>query len=340
MKKFLAVLLGLLIIIGVLFGGGIIAFSVLNKAPDLVSSDSRRFSVEKGQTLQQVAFNLQEEDFIKSHQLFRLIAKLKKWDSRIKSGVYEIGRDSSSYDILELLVEGRQQLVKVTIPEGKTLKKTAAILEEHNIVSASDFIEIATRSDIIEKYKISGTSLEGYLYPDTYFLPVEYEAEKVVETLVGNFFKNLDEIYPDWEDLSPEELKRKITLASIIEREYRVPSEAPLIASVFYNRLEYNIGLNSCATIEYIITEIQGKEHPEYLSYNDLEIDSPFNTYKWAGLTPSPICSPGSVALDAAFFPEETDFFYFVLKDPASGSHYFSRSNDEHIEAKRLYLKD
>ena len=340
MKKILAVLLGLMIIAGVLFAGAAGAYGVLNKAPVGTTSGGVRFTIEKGLPLKEIAFNLRQADLIKSSHFFRLLAKLKKVEGAVKSGVYDIPEGTSTLSILELLVEGRQQLTKVTIPEGKTLRKTAEILEKHNILSADTFIETAARRDIIEAYDIPGESLEGFLFPDTYFFPEEYEAERVVEIFLQNFYTNLDKIYPSWEDLAPDELEQKITMASIIEREYRVAAEAPLIASVFYNRLSKNIGLNSCATIEYIITEIQGGEHPEYLTYRDLEIDSAFNTYKWAGLTPHPICSPGPVALRASFHPADTDYYYFVLKDPASGSHHFSKTNDEHIEAKRLYVKE
>jgi UPF0755 protein len=128
-------------------------------------------------------------------------------------------------------------------------------------------------------------------------------------------------------------------MASIVEREYRVAEEAPLIASVFYNRLDRNIGLESCATLEYIITEIQQKAHPEYITLDDERIDSPFNTYKWAGLPPGPISNPGKTALEAAFHPASTGYLYFVLRDAASGRHFFSRDLNEHNQAKYLYVK-
>jgi UPF0755 protein len=128
-------------------------------------------------------------------------------------------------------------------------------------------------------------------------------------------------------------------MASIIEREYRVREEAPLIASVFYNRLQFGAGLSSCATIGYIITEVRGEPHPDFLTYKDLEIESPYNTYKYAGLPPGAICNPGKTALDAAFNPENTDYWYFVLKNPETGEHYFSEDLNEHNKARRLYLK-
>ena len=114
---------------------------------------------------------------------------------------------------------------------------------------------------------------------------------------------------------------------------------APLIASVFRNRLKHNIGLESCATVEYIITEIEGRPHPGFITGQDLKIDSPYNTYKWAGLPPGPISNPGLVALDAAMHAPQTDYYYFLLKDPSKGEHHFSRSLIGHNEAKRFYLK-
>jgi UPF0755 protein len=112
-----------------------------------------------------------------------------------------------------------------------------------------------------------------------------------------------------------------------------------LIASVFTNRLKKGIGLESCATVAYIITEIQGKPYPKVVTKEDLAIDSPFNTYKWAGYPPAPISNPGKVALEAAFHPAQTDYYYFVLRDADSGTHYFSRDLEEHNKAKRFYLK-
>ena len=124
-----------------------------------------------------------------------------------------------------------------------------------------------------------------------------------------------------------------------VEREYRADDEAPLIASVFYNRLKRNIGLESCATLEYIITEIQQEAHPEYITLEDEKIDSPYNTYRWAGLPPGPISNPGRIALEAAFHPARTGYLYFVLRDQQAGRHFFSRDLSEHNQAKYLYLK-
>ena len=157
--------------------------------------------------------------------------------------------------------------------------------------------------------------------------------------MVTNFYRVLEEIIPDYRDWDKTELHNEVILASIVEREYRIAAEAPLIASVFKNRMKHKIGLESCATLEYIITEIHGKPHPEYLTLKHKSIQSPYNTYMWYGLPPGPISNPGRVALNATFHHAETDFYYFVLKDPATGEHYFSENLNEHNQAKFFYLK-
>ncbi len=187
--------------------------------------------------------------------------------------------------------------------------------------------------------KIPAASLEGYLFPDTYFFPPGYPAEAILEQMALNFFDRLGELDPEARKLSPRELHDKLILASIVEREYRLAKEAPLIASVFVNRLRYNIGLESCATLEYIITDLEDRPHPRYLTEEDKRINSPYNTYKWAGLPPGPISNPGRVALAAALHPAKTGFYYFVVKDAETGQHYFSDSLKQHNWAKYLYLK-
>jgi len=135
------------------------------------------------------------------------------------------------------------------------------------------------------------------------------------------------------------ELNRRIIIASIVEREYRVPEEAAVMAGVFYNRLDIGMALQSCATVEYVITEIQGRPHPEQLFNRDLEIRDPYNTYIRPGLPPGPISAPGETALKAAFIPESTEYLYFRLIDTGAGRHYFSRTLDDHIRAGALYVK-
>jgi UPF0755 protein len=146
-------------------------------------------------------------------------------------------------------------------------------------------------------------------------------------------------LIPAAKNLSSDQLYDAVTLASIVEREYRMESEAPLIASVFINRVKQRWGLYSCATIEFIITEIQGKPHPDIITTEDTRIDSPYNTYLWAGLPPGPISSPGLIALNAAISPADTNYYYFRVADAAAGRHHFSSNFTEHVEIGREATK-
>jgi len=320
-----------------LSAGGII---YLNNPPHSSSTGKNAvFIIHKGENLSQISERLKREGFIRFPFFIRAVSRFKKIETEYKEGYYKIDPDFTSIDIIKLLTSGRQEQVKITFPEGLTIKKIALHLESKKITNAQDFINAAHSKKILKKYNIPGNTVEGYLYPDTYFFPKEFPAETVVDIMVEQFFKVLNKIEPEYIKLTPEELHKKIILASIVEREYRIKSEAPLIASVFFNRLGRNIGLESCATLEYIITEIEGKKHPTYITFEDKKLDSPFNTYKWAGLPPAPIANPGKVAIDAAFHPAKTDYWYFVVEDVKTGRHYFSKSLEEHKKAKYIYLK-
>ncbi len=311
----------------------------LNSSPPAMRTGDRLFSIEKGESLSRISYDLQAQGFIRFAPLLETVGRLKGTQSDFKAGYYRIPGRSSTLAIHDFLVAGAQNLGKVTIPEGWTSSKIARHLEAEGVCTAADFMAATRSPDLLSEFGVPGKSLEGYLFPDTYFVPRPFPAETFVQLMVKTFFDNVDRIAPDWRTLEKPKFEETVIVASIVEREYRVAAEAPLIAAVFYNRLRRNIGLESCATLEYIITEIQQKAHPEYITKEDEKLDSPYNTYKWAGLTPGPISNPGRTALEAAFQPARTDYLYFVLRDTQSGRHYFSRNLNEHNQAKYLYLK-
>ena len=314
-----------------------IAGYYLNQAPAAVAP-SRTFTVASGESLTGVAQRLHGAGFIRSPALLRLLARARGAETAIRAGYYRFPAYATSGEILGLLMAGSNDLVRVTIPEGWTSNRIAAHLEERAITGAAEFRSAVNSPEFLQSYGIEAPTAEGYLFPDTYYFPRGYGAEAVVRHMVDTFFGRLAEILPGARP-DAAELHDKVILASIVEREYRVASEAPLIASVFDNRLQSNLRLESCATIVYIITEIQGQEHPERIYEADLEIESAFNTYRSRGLPPAPIANPGLTALQAALAPAETDYWYFVVKDPDTGSHHFSSVLSEHSEAKFVYLK-
>jgi UPF0755 protein len=285
--------------------------------------------VPQGATVKHCAFKLKNEKIIKSAYAMFLLAKMQK--PLVKSGRYNLNSSMSIPEILAALKSGKQESVSISIPEGMTFSKIAKLLEDNEITSCSAFEENCKNPAVLEKYNIPSESLEGYLFPDTYFFDYEMDSLDVIDIMVKNFQKKIAAI-PELQKLTPQELHQKVILASIVEREYRVEKEAPLIASVFSNRIRRGIGLYSCATIEYIITEIEKKPHPEKITYADTRIDSPYNTYKWAGLPPGAISNPGLISLKAAANPPRTKYYFFKLIDAKKGIHHFSEDLDEHSE--------
>ncbi len=322
--KVLIFLAGIMLLAAI--AGGIF-ISKLNSPPDGMP-DQTVFKVNNGDSAGDIAVNLVNQGLIRNSDFFRLYSRFNQTSGMIKTGLYSIEKDKTTAEIVNMLVKGEQELFKVTITEGLTSTAIAEILEKNGICDSSEFINY-----------VKENNFEGFLYPDTYYFPKEYPAEKVAEYMKESFISVLEEIYPPYSDFNEDELYQKIIVASIVEREYRRAEEAPYIASVFYNRIEKNMYLGSCATVVYVITEIQGKPHPDKIYYQDLDIESPFNTYIHRGLPPGPICNPGKTALNAAFNPEHTDYLYFLLEDPQAGKHVFSKTLDEHNRSYELYIK-
>lgn len=301
---------------------------------------SSKILIPSGTTVKEAADKLQKEKVIRSSLAFYIAARLRLYDNHrpflLKSGVYTVRSSMGIKEIYMLLQSGSQEYVTVRIPEGLTMTKIATLLDEDGVCSKEEFLSACKSSKLLSEYGIPSENFEGYLFPDTYFLTPGMSGAAVVRKFVDTFKLKVSTI-ESLKKYTPEQLHRVVILASIVEREYRVESEAPVIASVFTNRIKKNIGLYSCATIEYIITEIQGRPHPERITYNDLKIDNRYNTYKWAGLTPGPISNPGMVALTAAASPANTNYYYFVLTDKQKGTHTFSTNFNTHIAAENGY---
>ena len=327
MKIFVRAVLSLIVIIliaAVVFAAAAVN---MNKAPEGMPDESI-FRVNKGENATSIGNRLEEEGLITNSRFFIAYVRLKNTGGLMKSGLYRIPGGLNCLGIHDVLLKGSEELFRVAVPPGLTAREIAVILEAEGITDARDFTTV-----------VEELNAEGFLYPDTYNFPKDYPAEKVAGYMIDTFHEVMDDVYPEYGDYDEEQMLEKVTMASIIEREYRVEDEAPLIASVFYNRIEQNMYLGSCATVVYVITEELEKEHPEKLLYRDLKIDSDYNTYINKGLPPGPICNPGRAALDAAFNPYDTDYLYFLLEDPAKGTHFFSKTLAEHNKSYELYIK-
>ncbi|MDC7231787.1 MAG: endolytic transglycosylase MltG [Spirochaetales bacterium] len=296
------------------------------------------FTVGEGESLYSVLSRLEEKSLIRNSLVYKLYNRFYT-PLNVKKGVYKLSPSSGGLEIMRILEEGRQELIRVTVPEGLRSSQIAELLEQKGITDSQEFIAAVNNKALMRELGLPSDSAEGYLYPDTYYFQKDFPAKQVLAHMVSTFFGSLKNIYPFYEDLSPEKLQEKIILASIVEKEYRVDEEAVLIASVFNNRMKIGMPLQSCATVIYIITEIQGKDHPERIFFRDLEIPSPFNTYINDSLPPGPISNPGRTALNAAFNPAQSDYLFFVVKDSAAGTHTFTSNLADHNTARAAYIQ-
>lgn len=330
----LAALLITVIIAGAVSGFFAYRSIYITQVPDNVARD---FTVYSGESFNSVAMRLEGRGMIPSAAVLQVYSRLTSSDRGVQKGSYVIPAGLNAVEVINYLSSGRQHLIQVTIPEGKTIRQVADILEDAGISNSDEFVDAATDRQLVRSLGIYGETAEGFLFPETYNFAEDFPADKIVEHMVSVFYDKLAEIYPDYKSLSQQELYEKIILASIVEREYLADDEAPVMASVFYNRLERGMRLESCATVVYVMTEIEGLEHPNRIYFTDLERPNEFNTYYRAGLPPAPISSVGMVSLSAAFVPAETDYLFFVLESPTAGRHVFSESYEDHQLASEFY---
>ncbi len=284
-----------------------------------------------GASTAQISTILAEAGVIKSPWLLRAYTKLAGVDGTLKAGLYRLEPGLPLRELVTILVSGSPDLVTVTIVEGQTLAEIAQVLENVGIVNGSEFLRLTydpvyTLGPDMPEWLYGAKTLEGFLFPDTYRFSKGQKTKDVIRTMVNRFDQVTTELrkHPNVEKLG---LVNWVTLASVVEKEGKLSQEFPLIAAVFYNRLEKGMFLQSCATVQYAL----GVRKP-VLTEKDLQVESPFNTYKHGGLPPGPIGSPGLQALEAAANPVKSNYLYFVAK--GDGSHVFSVTYKAHLQAK------
>jgi len=277
-------------------------------------------NIPSGTNAKEIVEVLEKNEIIrKNNYTFRILIKLMKLEDQLKYGEYDLSPSMNMLQILDKLVKGEVIVYKITIPEGYTHTQIAELLDKKEVAEKETFLKLA---------KDSKKSWEGYLFPDTYEVPKKYGAENMSKVMLSNFNQiAMENEFTDKAEKIGFSLNEIIILASIIEKEAKFSEEKSKVSSVFYNRLEKGMKLQSCATIQYIL-----EEPKERLDENDLKIESPYNTYLYKGLPPGPICNPGLDSIMAALEPEEEDYLYFVLGE--NGKHIFSKTYQEHLRNK------
>lgn len=286
--------------------------------------------VRPGMDASAIASMLEEEGVIRSSEHFRWFNRLYVVDKKLQAGDYLLSTDMSLSQIVERLQHGRVEPISVMFPEGLHLRQIADTLADKGLVDRERFLEVARDETLVygsnSPIPKPVASLEGYLFPDTYLFAPTMTEEQIVRIMADRFVEVALPLLQ--ETAAPLELSihEVVTLASIVEKEALFRREQSTIASVFFNRLAINMPLQADPTVAYLFDE-----HRSRLLFADLEIPSPYNTYRNRGLPPGPIASPGLHAIQAVLRPERTDYMYFVGR--GDGTHVFTRTFNEHVRA-------
>ena len=289
--------------------------------------------ITKGEPFHEVANHLNNKQLIKQSYIFSLLAIIMKADTQIKSGNYIFSPAMTPLYILSQLKSGNVELTKVVIPEGYTIELIAKVLDKNEVVSEKTFIEYANNPLVARSLGIQADSLEGYLFPDTYYFSQQTRPSVVVETMLNRFWSIFDDaLYKRTEALGFS-IHDVVTLASIVEKETSKAEERPLIASVFHNRLKKNMRLESDPTVIYGIQNFDGN-----LTREHLKTTTPYNTYRIKGLPHGPIANPGEQSIKAVLYPASSKYLYFVSKQ--DGTHHFSTNLKSHNKAVNTYQRN
>jgi UPF0755 protein len=291
--------------------------------------DSTIITIEKGMSLNKVSKLLYEKNVLVNENIFKLKVIGRRLASKVPTGKFLIEGKISDAILIDLIFNKGPMKLKLTVPEGLQSKK---LFENINTLLKKeyDFDQYFKSQFILNKYNVNAKTLEGYLYPNTYFLYHDSSPEEIIDILLKEFWNQFDKNLQDRANQLGFSVHEVVTLASIIEGEAMLDTERETISSVYHNRLKINMKLQADPTIQYIIPG-----PPKALSIKDLRIKSDYNTYLNYGLPPGPINNPGIESLKAALYPKKTNFLFFVAQ--GDGSHAFTTNEKDHEEAKRVY---
>ncbi len=327
------------IFIGIIILGAAMIFSLYmgneSKPADPDNNEMISVAIPSGSGTGEIADILVENDVIDNPMVFKLLSKTKGAEGKYKTGEYSLSSSMSMEDIMKILVSGKSNTIRFTIPEGYDIKRITEKLASEGLINAEVFAKEIESGQYDYPFLADAPAgenrLEGFLFPDTYDIYTTANEHDIINKMLSQF----DIVFTREDYARAEELhmsvREIITLASIIEREARIPEDRPIIASVFYNRLKIGMPLQSCATVQYILGEQKA-----VLSIKDTQTESAYNTYLIAGLPPGPIASPGADSMKAALYPAETDYLYFLAK--GDGSHAFSITYDQFLKDKAKYI--
>ncbi len=333
MKK--AIVLILILLVPIVFLAFFLQKSYLRtQEPYMGFSGETTVTIDSGASAQRISRRLADAGVISDSRLFYWYFRLAFRGDTLKAGEYSFDEPLSMKQVIELLVSGRGILYRITFQEGLTIREMGRLVESVLPLSAAEFAAAAADTELIADLDQEASDLEGYLFPDTYLVGKQLSARSLVGMMVANFRRNFSQNLVWRAHDIGFSMRKTVILASLIEKETAAREERFLISSVFHNRLRRNMRLDCDPTVIYAL-ERDGVYRGR-LGWDELKYPSPYNTRLYAGLPPGPIANPGLASIEAALFPESTDYFYFVKKD--ANTHYFSKNLAEHNAAVRKYI--
>lgn len=306
----------------------------VNPATSLVEID-----IPSGSSTVGIAEILVNNGIIKDVLQFRVFSRFNDYDGKYQAGHYKLSPGMTTKEIADALCMGQIRELSFTIPEGYTTGKIADKLSLEGLINKERFLDLVVNGDYSEYEFLSGAvegqhRLEGYLFPETYFLSEDATEEDFIRVMLDHF----GEIWDKYKDRASDlglSTNDVITMASLIEREAAIPEERPLVSSVIYNRLEEGMPLQMDASLDFLL-ELMGDNH-QYITFDDMAIDSPYNTYQNPGLPPGPIACPGEMCIEAALYPAETNYLYYVKTTDQGWGMTFCETYEEFLVAKEAW---
>jgi len=296
-----------------------------------VNPTDKLFQVKKGDSFHSVAQRLAGEKIIRSRLLFVSLVKISFQSRNLRTGYYRFKGIKTIPGLIQSLTKGDVASRSFTIPEGFNIFQIADILANKGIVEKQKFLTLCKSKEILDKFNIKQDTVEGFLYPDTYYVPYGIPADKLVEIMIANFYDHINARYLGKLKEKYGSVEKGIIIASLVEWEAVIDFERPLIAGVLLNRLKKNLNLQSCATVQYALND-----HKSRLLFKDLKVRSPYNTYLYKGLPPTPICNPSEKSVLAVIYPSKNNYLFFVSMQ--NGRHYFSSSYSQHLKGYKYYI--
>ncbi|MEA1974105.1 MAG: endolytic transglycosylase MltG [Bacillota bacterium] len=335
MRKFIFIL-----IIALIFLSGCGVMEEFEEAVDITDETEYLVTIPKGASTTSIAKLLVEYEMIYNEFVFKTKVKELEYDGKLKAGDYKLSKSYDLEKIIKKLYDGDVYIetIQFTIPEGLELDEIVDVLLKENIIENREIFLDVYKQEMANYELINNLDIvnyEGFLFPDTYVLKKGATDKEIVKIMLDRFVKLFDEETVKYISDNDLDLYELIVLASIIEREIMVADEQVIASSVFHNRLDISMKLQSCATVQYVIAERKA-----LLTNKDIAIDNEYNTYKYLGLPPGPICSPGEGSIRAAIYPADTDFLYFVRSYKNDNSHIFSTNLADHNKAKQKLYKE